>query len=240
MVGTWEDRRTVDFRALGYPATDPWTETLTATATAEIPLVQDLSLRGEVLMWNRTEEHVPDGVVREVVRDGGGGLGGLVYQRSEDLAIKLDYLRLDGGYDAPFAALSYEPDQEGIRFSSQLPLPSDRGGVSLFYKRTREVHPPSDGSSRAWWELWGAAADARTGGGLGAGLGWIDERRWRSAEVAGFESRRQVFTARAYWDLGRIGVAELQYQRTMTDETPSGTSSESTADLYVVQSTLGF
>ena len=242
LAGTWEDRRSVDFGALGYPASDPWTESLVATATAEIPVVRFTHLRGEIVAWNRSAEHfsMPDGNGLDVVREGAGGVGGVVFEKPEGLAVKLDYLRLDGAYHAPFAALSYEPDQEGVRVSAELPVPRAGDWMSLFYKRTREVDPPQADTPRAQSELWGVALDTRVAGGLGAGAGWIDDRRWRAGDLAPLDGRRQVLTGRLYYELGRLGVAELQYQHTTNRETLSGIRAEATADLYVVQSTLEF
>jgi hypothetical protein len=192
--------------------------------------------------WNRSEEHIPlpDGTALDLEHDGSGGLGGIVFEKHEGLEVAVDYFRLDDAYRAPFAALSYEPDWQGMRLSAQLPVPRDRGGVSLYYKRAREADPPSADTQREQWELWGAAFDGRLAGELGAGAGWIDDRRWRSGDAAPLASRRQVLTASLHYGLGRFGVAELQYQRTTTEESAPGVRSESIADLYIVQTTLDF
>jgi hypothetical protein len=240
-AGTSEDSRSVDFVSLGYPAGDPWTENWIVTATGEFPLVHFVHLRGEVVGWNRTKTHVPavpDGSMDTELR-GNGGVMGIVAQKSADLNVKFDYLRLDPGYHATFAALSYAADNEGVRASAQLPLPGDRGVVSLFYKRLRADQPPAT-AERQQSALAGVAADLDLVEGLGAGAGWIDDDVWRNGIVQPVDRRRHALTASVHYDFRKTGTVLLEYQRTHQRERVADRPLVSTADLYTVQVTASF
>ncbi len=116
-IASFENRRSVDFSALGYFAADPWTDTRTLSFTAEAPIVRYARLRGEILAWNDTRERgvVTAGGLADVSRRGGGGYGGIVVEKKPGASLRVDYLRLARGFSTPYSALSYEENTEGIR-----------------------------------------------------------------------------------------------------------------------------
>lgn len=245
-IGSSEDRRTVDFAMLGYPASEPWSATWTVTASGEAPIIRHLRLRGEIVAWNRNEEHgVPSaGGTSDVSREGSGGQGGIVFEKSPDLSVKLDYLRLDEDFFTPFSALSYEPNTEGFRGSARLPAPGGLASLSLFYKRLEAVREQSPGMERKRIDLSGAAVDVPIVKALGADIGWLEEKSWRHGETFPFDTYRRALTAGLHYDLGRVGVFEMRYQKitnrdTRYDYSPA-LASESRSDIYSVYGTVGF
>ncbi|MCX5753205.1 MAG: redoxin domain-containing protein, partial [Candidatus Krumholzibacteria bacterium] len=118
-IVSFENKRSVDFPTLGYLSPPTWTDTRTVSATAEAPLIHYARLRGEIVAFNRTIEHgiLSDKGTRDVSREGGGGLGGIVIERSPRLGLAVEYVRLVHDFYAPFSALSYESNAKGVRAS---------------------------------------------------------------------------------------------------------------------------
>ena len=238
-IGTAEDRRTVDFLALGYPSADPWTSTWTVTVSGGVPIVCSLRLRGEVVAYNRSDERGIEGA-GHAATDGDGGYGGLLFERTNDLFVALDYIRLDERFNAPFAALSYEPNAEGLRASARL---AARGvSASLFYKRTTEVRAPSALAERAETELAGAAVEAPAGSLLAASVGWLERTSWRRGSAAAFDEYRRALTASVRHEFARAGALELRYQKITSRDNvyEYDLATESRSDLYSVHMTVEF
>jgi peroxiredoxin len=245
-VGSFEDRRTVDFSMLGYPVADPWSSTWTVTVSGAVPIVRYVRLRGEVVAWNRNEEHgVPIvGGTEDISHEGSGGLGGIAFEKSADLWLKLDYLRLDESYLTPFSALSYEPNTEGLRGSARVPMPGGRVWLSLFHKRLESVREPAPDMERERIDFSGVATDAYLYGALGAGLSWLEKKAWRRGDVLPFDTYRRGLAASLHYDFGRVGVLELLYEKVTNRDTRYDYSpalvNESRSELYSVYMTVEF
>jgi peroxiredoxin len=241
-VGSFENRRSVDFAALGYPASTPWLETWTASVTSEIPLVRYASLRGELIAWNRVDERgvvTTDGMV-DLSSTGGGGVGGIVIERSERLGLMIDYVHLAPDFFTPFSALSYESNTEGLRVSARAPLVRDVAALSLFYKRLRDVEVVATGAERKQISLAGASLDVDVGGAFGAGIGWLEEKSWRDGFVSPLDAHRGAAAANLHYNLGTAGVIRFQYERIRSEDAASGPGADSGADMYSLYSSVNF
>lgn len=241
-VGSFENRRSVDFAALGYAASSPWLETWTASVTSEIPLVQYARLRGELIAWNRTDERgvvTTDGTV-DLSSTGGGGFGGIAIERSQRLGLMIDYVRLAPDFFTPFSALSYESNTEGLRVSARAPLLRDIAALSLFYKRLRDAELVAPGAERKQMSLAGASLDVDMGGAFGAGLGWLEEKSLRDGIVSPLDTHRRAVVASLHYNLGTAGVIRLQYERIRSEDAASDPATDSGADMYSLYSSIYF
>ena len=241
-ITSFENKRSVDFPGLGYLSVDPWVSTWTVSVTGEAPLVRYAILRGELIGWNRTDERgvlTEDGPL-DVSREGGGGIGGIAIEKSQRLGLLFDYVRLDSDFYAPFAALSYESNAEGMRASGRAPLLDDRVSVSLFYKRLREADLPGGGFERKQSWLAGASLDLDLMGNFGAGLGWLEEKSWRDGSVSPFDARRGAIVVNIRRDFGKAGVIRIQYERITGTSSAPDAETESRTDMYSLYSSLYF
>jgi peroxiredoxin len=241
-VMSFENERSVDFQGLGYSSSDTWTDTWTVSVSAEAPLVRHARARGELIAWNRTEEHgilTAEGIT-DAVSKGGGGFGGIVLETPGRFGLMIDYLRLDSGYYTPFLALSYDPNTEGARASAHAPIYRDFASLSLFYKRLREVDVAAVGTWRKQVSLAGASLDLDLGAGFGASLGWLEKRSWRNGEISQFDAHRRALVASLHRDFEKIGVIRLQYERTESEDTSVSPVNESGADTYSLYSSVYF
>jgi peroxiredoxin len=237
-----EDKRSVDFLGLDYLSADTWMDTWTVSATAEAPLIRHARLRGEIVALNRTYTRgilTAEGPATALHR-GGGGLGGIAIEKSPRLGLAIDYVRLAPDFYAPYAALSYESNAEGVRASGRAPLFRDRASLSLFYKRLREADLPEGGPERKQSRLAGASLDLDLGGGFGAGFGWLEKKSWRDGSVSPLDALRRGIVASFRRDFGRAGVLRLQYERMRNEETAGDIATESGADLYSLYSSIEF
>jgi peroxiredoxin len=240
-IATVENRRSVDFEGLGYLSSDTWIDTWTVSATAEAPLIRYARLRGEIVAYNRTKEN---GILTEegpatASSKGGGGIGGIAIEKSPRLGLAVDYLRLAPDFYAPFAALSYEADAEGVRASGRAPLFHDRILLSLFYKRLRSADAPEDRRGRKESWLAGASLDFDLEGGFGAGLGWLDRKTWHSDAGYSLDTFRRGIVANVRRDFGKAGVLGFQYERIWNEEPAQGIWKD-TVNLYSLYSSIEF
>jgi len=100
----------------------------------QAPLPLDLSLRGELARsFNRTDrlDQQGDGVNGEAM------LFELAHQPKRGPRSSVAWLKLGADYGASYGALSYLPNQEGVRLSSS--YHREKWGLSLFYKRLTRV-----------------------------------------------------------------------------------------------------
>jgi peroxiredoxin len=248
-AGTWENRRSVDFLRLNYPVPDPWQQSLIVSASLEIPLLPYTALTGEWIVWNRTEIDSLNKIYHDISTfewrsggrrfDGEGGIAGLAFSHSHNLYAKCDYLRLDGGFYSPFAALSYSPDREGIRFSGRAPLWGAGSAASIFYKRLRELRE-SAGSSREQESFFGASIDVDLENGAGGSIGWLDRGEWREGTSLRFDNSRRAFVLTGRYRVANGTLFQAQYQRVATRETDGDGEKESLANLYTVYLTSQF
>jgi hypothetical protein len=148
-------------------------------------------------------------------------------------------VRLAPDYYAPFAALSYEADAEGVRASGRAPLFHDHISLSLFYKRLREADAPEDWRGRKESWLAGASLDFDLRGGFGAGLGWLDKKTWHSDAGYSIDTYRRGIVASVRRDFGRAGVLRFQYERIWNEEPALGIWND-TANLYSLYSSIEF
>jgi len=242
-IASFENERSVDYLELGYYAADPWIQTRTLSFTAEAPLTRYARLRGEIIAWNDTKER---GVLNQSLvyvdeyRRGNGGIGGIAIGAQPGVWVLVDYLRLSRDFAAPYSALSYEANTEGLRTSARVPLFDDRVSIDLFYKRLRETELDPNETDRAQISLAGVSLDLVMRGGFGAELGWIEGKRWRDGLVSPFDSRRRGIVAELRREFEKIGALRLRYERVDNDETSSAGAAESGADMYSLYSSIEF
>jgi peroxiredoxin len=243
-IGSFENRRSVDFSGLGYLSSDPWTDTRTLTFTAEAPLVRYARLRGEIIAWNDTKDRgvaTADGLV-DYVRRGGGGFGGIAIEKPLGPALHVDYLRLSRGFSTPYVALSYEENTEGVRASTRAPLAGGRLTVSLFYKRLREADLVPPASKRKQISLSGASLDVGLWESLGAALGWVEKKMWRDEEgaIPPLNEYRRGLVGELRYEFERYGAVRLRYEHSEGTGTAFGVPSESGTDMYSLYSSIEF
>ena len=238
-IASFENERSVGFPELDYLSVDTWMDTWTMSATAEAPLMRYTRLRGEIIAYNKTYKH---GILTiegpaTASSKGGGGLGGIVVEKSPRLGLAVDYLRLAPDFYTPYAALSYESNAEGVRASGRAPLFRDNISLSLFYKRLRSVDAPDDALGRKQSWLAGASLDFVLRGGFGAGLSWLERKTWRSDSGYPFDAYRRGIVASLQRDFGKAGVLRLQYERIRYEEQGSEIDA---ADMYSLYSSIEF
>jgi peroxiredoxin len=243
-IGSFENRRSVDFRGLDYSSADPWTGTRTLSFTAEAPLVRCARLRGEIIAWNDTKER---GVatlngLSDLVRRGGGGRGGIAIEKPLGPGLFVDYLRLSRGFSTPYSALSYEENTEGVRASARAPLFGDRLSIALFHKRSREADLVPQAAKRKQISLSGASLDFGLRGSFGAGLGWIEKKMWRDKDggIPPLNSYRRGFVAELRYGFERTGAVRLRYERIESTGTAFDSATESGTDMYSLYSSIEF
>jgi peroxiredoxin len=241
-LGSFEDNRSVDFAALRYLAADPWTSTRIVSVSSEAPLVRYARLRGELVLWNSADEEgiVTTAGTEAVSHEGGGGIGGIVIEKSKRLGIALDYLRLDPDFFTPFAALSYEPNTEGPRVSGRVPLLGDLANLSVFYKKLREADSVVPGMERKQVSLAGASLDLNVPSGWGAGIGWLEKKSWRHGELSPFDAYRRAIVASLQYRFEKVGVLQFQYQKIKSIDLDPDRRADSTANLYSLYSSIYF
>lgn len=236
MVAAWENRRSVDFASLGYPATDPRYTSAIATVDWSLPVVRSVDVVGEWIVWNEARQYGLGalGVGEPFITHGGGGIAGVVTEPLKGWELRCDYVRLDGEFFSPFAALSYQPDREGVRASTTWRLRGDALAASLFYKRAREIDAPEPNVEREKDSVFGASIDIDSPRGWGGTIGWLDSGTWRSGREQGFGEVRRALVAGLHWRPHRTSLLEAQYQR-IDEESDHGFGEEQAAtNLYSV------
>jgi hypothetical protein len=217
-------------------------ESFLLAMSCEIPLVRYVTLHGEWIAVNRTDEHRPEYLYTpaDLEKEGSGGIAGVTFETSPRFHVKCDYMRLDREFFSPFAAISYVPNMEGVRASSRLLLPGDVSAVSVFYKRLREIELPSPDAEAEQTSYFGAAFDVDLENGAGASIGWLDKGTWRDGAVLPVDQYRRVLAVNTRYRFGKNTYAQLEYQRVMSGETEDAEELESTANLYSVYFTTIF
>jgi len=236
---TAEDKRSVDFRGLGYYAPDPWETTWIVSVTGEAPLIRHVRLRGEAVAWNWRADGIETALgMSAQASDGFGGFGGVVVEMPRWLEFTLDYLRLDPNFNSPFAALSYEANTEGLRAAARAWMPGEALSLSLFYKGLREVEVAAGERERS--AVAGGSIDCRIAGDLGANVGWLEETSRREGTISPSREYRRAIAVGLHYNFGRAGVLQAQYQRIRN----SGPSLEyeivGETDLYSLYATVRF
>lgn len=233
-IGSYEDERTVDFRALGYPVSDLWHESMTLSVSWEVPIMSFAALRGEWLLVNDGSENDPD--VQDgngkYEYEGGGGIAGILLERNGLYELNCDYLRTEPGFYSPFAALSYEPNREGVRASGVLYLLDERAAVSVFYKRAREIDTYLEDRQKEQLSLFGLSLDLEHESGFGGYLGYLDRGSWRTGDSGSFDATRRVFSTGLRYRFETNAYLELRYERVDTSNNETGDKLESETDLY--------
>ncbi|MBI4721088.1 MAG: TlpA family protein disulfide reductase [Chitinivibrionia bacterium] len=249
IAGTRENKRSVDFIALRYPVPDPWRRSVIVTASARIPLVRFVGVAGEWIVWNRMDVDSLNKVYHDMYAfewrsshahyDGEGGIAGIAFEHSQNLYAKCDYLRLDGGFYSLFAALSYAPDREGVRFSGKAPIPLAHSAVSFFYKRLRELKAAA-GVEREYESIAGVSVDMDLPNGAGGSIGWMDRGAWRKGAIDSFDDSRWALGLAGRYRFTKTALLELHYQRVATTVWHGGDERESLANLYSLSMSSSF
>jgi len=258
LAGTREDESSFDAERI-YGFAFPSYDSYILSATAEVPLLSWLKARGEWVISNQAEgkniRSVNTPYAEELTLKGKGGMGGLVMDGLRDLSVKCDYIYLGEEFYSPFMALSYIPGTEGIRVSSEFGIPVDRlmprvfsaagvrsAGISVFYKKLREVEPPASGMEKKEISFTGFMLEAGFTGGFGASAGYLDRGNWREKEVGGYDAYRKVYSATLSYSVNPRSSILAQYQRidTFDNSVMADQDSESKADIYSVYGTFRF
>jgi hypothetical protein len=245
---SFENRRSVDFNALHYAAADPWTRMGLAGVSAEIPVLRSIHIRGEIVPWNRTVTEAWDASATSITSTdtrGTAGTGGIVFEAAPRHLFKVDYVRLDPEYIAPYAALSYDPNMEGIRLSARESLVPERLALSLFYRRLREIDTADEyeAAGRKRISFAGVSIDASGESGWGCGAGWLEKHDWRDGPYSSggpsisFDSRRQAIAAYLSRVFAKYGIVQVQYQRVGTG---SSLAKDPYADIWSIDVTVRF
>jgi hypothetical protein len=237
-TGSRENPRSVDFDALGYPATDPWYDAMVISADWFIPLVRFIGLEGEWLLWNRARGH---GIFNEddpLTTRGKGGVAGIVFDKEPGWNVRCDYIRLDDEFYSPFAALSYAPNREGFRVSADVPIAGEALVASVFYKSLREMDTIEPGANKEETSFVGVSIDAELSNGLGGSLGWLDNSIWRrgSSEppVEQYDVVRKALVVGARYSFDKNSSLQLQYQRIDGSRKRGGLEDDALTNLFSV------
>ncbi len=234
VIGTWENRRSVDFAKLGYASPYPWFGSLVISMSGEVPVARYVRLIGEGIVYNESRETFPEqlDMLNEGVKKSGGGNAGVLFEKSQRFTVRADYVHLGPDFNSPFSALSYEANKRGFRFSSQLPLPGDVSIVSLFYKRLWEIETGSPDAEKEKASVFGASVDVDLKSGLGGGIGWLDRGTWREGDLMGFDEVRRAIVLSARYRFDKLTYMQLQYQFINHDKTVSGGNLDSETAIY--------
>jgi peroxiredoxin len=233
-IRSFEDERTVDFKALGYPVSDLYHESNILSLSWEAPLLSFASLRGEWLLLSDGSSNDPDAPedTGKEEYEGGGGVAGILLGRDGLYELKCDYVRIEPGFFSPFAALSYEPNREGVRAAGSLFLLDESAAVSVFYKRSRELEVYADGEEKEQLSLFGLSLDLEHESGYGGYLGYLDRGSWRTGESRPFDAWRRAYSGGLRYRLERSAYIELRYERVETSNNESGEPLESETNLF--------
>jgi hypothetical protein len=221
-TGSWENSRSVDFTALGFPAPLPWDESMVITTNWSIPLVRSVGIEGEWVIWNRARVHGLIGRDEALTTRGKGGIVGAVFEKEPGWKLRCDYIRLDDEFYSPFAALSYQPNREGFRLSADAPLSANALVASVFYKRLREIEQAESDAEKGKSSFFGASLDAELPNGLGGSIGWLDNGLWRKGSSnpsiaqpfdESFDEVRQAVIAGVRYRFNKNSTIQIQYQR---------------------------
>jgi hypothetical protein len=223
LAGSWEDRRSVDFDALGYGliTPDPWHSSTIVSADLSVPVVYSLDIEGEWILWNKADDHRAACCDTIPATTGKGGKVGVVFERSPGWNLRCDYVYLNHDFYSPFAALSYQPNRVGFRFSAAAPIGGETAAVSLFYKRLRELETPDPGAEKEHDSVFGTSFDLELPSGLGGSVGWLDNGTWRSGELDRHDEVRKALVVEARYRFNKASLLQIQYQRvdgTVIDE----------------------
>lgn len=234
LAGSWENRRSAQLFRQGIIRPDPWHTSSVLTVTWEVPVLRYAGIRGEWILQNRLDLHTFDegSVEQGSRRDGGGGLAGVVLEVPERFGFRCDYIRLEKDYFAPFAALSYRPDMEGVRLSNRTYLPGGGAVLSLFYKRFRGIDPSYAGAEREEGSFFGASLDAELAGGIGCSLGWLDRGSWRAGEIEPFDMTRRALAVGVRYSYDRNSILQLSYERVERGESSPSGNLDSRSDIF--------
>ncbi|MFH1754375.1 MAG: TlpA disulfide reductase family protein [Candidatus Latescibacterota bacterium] len=244
MVGSWENRRSVNYRSLGYAQPDPWYESMVLSADWNIPVIRFIDLNGEWLLWNKAEGH---GALLELfgyedplVTKGKGGVAGIEFNKDPGWNIRCDYIQLSDEFYSPFAALSYEPNREGFRLSADVPLAGETAVASFFYKRLREIDPPQPEAGKEKISFFGASLDVELAGGVGGSAGWLDNGTWRTGVVDPVNETRKAMIVEARYRFDKGSALQLQYQRIDGTIERQHTEDHTLTNLYSIYLTAQF
>jgi peroxiredoxin len=229
-LGSWENNRSVDFTKLGYAIPQPWQESTVLSLSWEVPVLSISAIRGEWLLSNRTEDHSYsiDGERNDFSSDGGGGIAGIAVERERSFRLACDYIRTDPAFNSPFAALSYEPNRQGIRGSAAASFADEAVVVSVFYKRTRQVKAPEADVEKEQISFFGAS------------VGYLNKENWRKGELDVFNAARRAIVISLRYLLMRSASVELRHERIESESDPGGILLESETKLYNLYITARF
>lgn len=237
LVGSWENRRSVDYVGLGYAAPYPWTRSALVSADWRVPIVRHVGLVGEWVLWNESKERTSTCCDTIPAGKGKGGIVGVAFERPPGWNLRCDYLYLNHDFFSPFAALSYEPNRKGVRLSAQIPVLGETASFSLFYKRLREDEVSTletDGAKKADYSYFGASFDVELSNGVGGTLGWLDNGAWRTGDVEPFDEVREALVLGARYRFDKRSILQVQYQRIDGETRDDNIKDASLANLYSV------
>ncbi|UCG52311.1 MAG: TlpA family protein disulfide reductase [Candidatus Latescibacterota bacterium] len=240
IAGTRENRRSVNFNRLGYPAPDPWSKSVLVSADWNVPIVRSVDFRGEWILWNEAEQNAEACCDTTITTKGYGGLAGVVFEKASGWSLRCDYLYLDSGFYSPFAALSYQPNRQGVRFSAQAPVVTEIVSASFFYKRLRETDLSFPGAHKENESFFSTSLDLEFSIGIGCSLGWLDNGVWRNGPVEPVDDVRRALVVETRYRFNKTSSLQAQFQRIDRETTLNGTTYESLANLFSVYMSAQF
>jgi peroxiredoxin len=232
-LGSWEDPRSVDEGALGYAPFERYTSGI-LTATANLPIVSHVDLRGEWIMVNKAKGYnLGPGHDEEVDLSGSGGTAGLALDDAGPVDLNIDYLRLAKEFYSPFVAISYQPGRHGMRINGRVRLPGGWSALSVFYKRLESIDEVA-GMEKENLSFTGVTIDADLESGPGGSISVLDRGEWRGGDTLPYDSARRTYTLSARYRFLKNTFVEGMYQRVETEESPAGMDTGSDTNLYSV------
>jgi hypothetical protein len=234
LTGTWENEQSVDFADLGYFAPEPWHDSRILSASLQIPIVRYLSARGEWIICNRAHEYViENGEEKEnTAWEGGGGIAGLVVDWPRHFELKVDYVRIEPEFYSPFAAISYEPNRDGVRLSTKVVIDRAHSAFAVFYKRLREVELGAPGGEREQMSFFGASYDLDMPSGWGGSIGVLDRGDWRTGTVQPHDDYRRALVAIGRYRFTKSAYVEADYQYVETRAQNEFVEEKSFSNIY--------
>jgi hypothetical protein len=213
LLGSYENKNSVDRVALGYGAASPWSSSAILTGDVKIPVVRFVDLEGEWILANQNNTHdlLPASCCGKTT--GRGSLAGIVFEHGPNLGLRGDYIRLESGFSTPFSALSYTANREGFRISGRAPLYRDIAVVALFYKQLKEIDPFQAGAEREENKLYGASLDIELPSGWGGSIGYMKDDGWHNSVLLKNDAIRKTFVAGAGFRFTKVSSARIEYQR---------------------------
>jgi hypothetical protein len=180
-----------------------------------IPAGPWVSLQAEALQ-SQTRRRAADTIVTALQK--GYGLSGTVVfdmqsGKGRRLRLSAGYQSLDSSYTAPYSALSYIPNREGMRLAAAAQL--HRLAVTLFYKSLRE-------KKRTYYDhtmknnLYSTWAEYALPWSITVGAGYLQNAKKASGAVRGIDEKTATLSAEARYAFSGKNYLSVTYQNVLS------------------------